>query len=295
MSTSTMTPSPTQALPTVSDVKNGVGAYPLARDFVDFNRLNLQHHIWKDIFGYSLSPKIPRNEKFLKIADVATGTGIWLLDIHSQLPSSTTTELVGFDTDATQVGHKAWLPENLSVRQWSVFDEVPKDLEGTFDIVNVRLIVFVIEEDPVPVLRNLLKLLKPGGHLQWCEIDLESQHIETISPDLPTDCLEAVQNMTLLKDTRLLPLWVRNLERTFNEEGLLNVHADWQTGSRHAAMSMHWCNIPIPMMISDKIRTINPQKAKEIDALIEGCVIESGRGAMWAHNRVIVTGRKPSV
>lgn len=101
--------------------------------------------------------------------------------------------------------------------------------------------------------------------------------------------------MTLLKDTRLLPLWVRNLERTFNEEGLLNVHADWQTGSRHAAMSMHWCNIPIPMMISDKIRTINPQKAKEIDALIEGCVIESGRGAMWAHNRVIVTGRKPSV
>lgn len=86
-------------------------------------------------------------------------TSIWLLDIHSQLPSSTTTELVGFDTDATQVGHKAWLPENLSVRQWSVFDEVPKDLEGTFDIVNVRLIVFVIEEDPVPVLRNLLKLL----------------------------------------------------------------------------------------------------------------------------------------
>lgn len=86
-------------------------------------------------------------------------TSIWLLDLHSQLPSSTVTELVGLDTDATQVGHKAWLPENLSVRKWSVFDEVPKDLEGTFDIVNVRLIVFVIEEDPVPVLRNLLKLL----------------------------------------------------------------------------------------------------------------------------------------
>jgi hypothetical protein len=87
------------------------------------------------------------------------GCSIWLLDVHSQLPPSTKTELVGFDTDATQVGHKAWLPDNLSVRQWSVFDDVPKDMEGTFDIVNVRLIVFVIEEDPVPVLRNLLKLL----------------------------------------------------------------------------------------------------------------------------------------
>ena len=38
-------------------------------------RLNLQHHLWKDIFGYSLSPKIPRDKKFLKVADVGTGTG----------------------------------------------------------------------------------------------------------------------------------------------------------------------------------------------------------------------------
>ncbi|OTA58982.1 hypothetical protein K449DRAFT_467163 [Hypoxylon sp. EC38] len=282
------------SVPTVTEVKNGVGSYPLARDYVDFNRLNLQHHLWKDIFGYSLSPRIPRDRKSLKIADIGTGTGVWLLDIHSQLDPSTEMELVGFDIDITQVGPREWLPKNLSLREWSVFDDVPEDLVGTFDIVNVRLIVFVIEEDPVPVLRGLLKLLKPGGYLQWCEIDLESQHIETIAPGIPTDCLEAVQKLTVVDNTRLLPLWVKTLDRTMRAEGVENVHADWQAGKRHTAMSMHWCNLTIPMNISDKIRTSNPEKAERIDAFIQGAIVESSKGAMWAHNRVIVTGRKPS-
>lgn len=271
---------PGYSVPTVTEVKNGVGSYPLARDYIDFNRLNLQHHLWKDIFGYSLSPRIPRDRKSLKIADVGTGTGVWLLDVHSQLDSSAETELVGFDTDITQVGPKEWLPKNLSLRQWSVFDDVPEDLVGTFDIVNVRLIVFVIEEDPVPVLRHLLKLLKPGGYLQWCEIDLESQHVETIAPGIPTDCLEAVQKLTVVDNTRLLPLWVKTLDQTMRAEGVESVHADWQAGRRHTAMSMHLCNLTIPMNISDKIRASNPEKAARIDAFIQGAIVESNKGAM---------------
>ncbi|RYP61548.1 hypothetical protein DL769_007648 [Monosporascus sp. CRB-8-3] len=291
MSTSAVSPGYT--LPTVAEVKEGVGSYPLSRDFVDFNRLNLQHHLWKDIFGYTLSPKIPRDKKFLKVADIATGTGVWLLDLHTQLDPVTETELVGFDVDINQVGPKEWLPNNLSIREWSVFDDVPEDLVGTFDIVNVRLIVFVIEEDPAPVLRNLTKLLKPGGYLQWCEIDLESQHVETISPDVPTDCLQAVQELTVLENTRLFPKWVRRLKETFEVEGLQDVAADWQTGKRHTALAMHWCNLHIPMMISEKIRTTNPEKAAHIDALIQGSIIETHKGAIFAHTRVIVTGQKP--
>jgi len=84
---------------------------------------------------------------------------IWPLDLYSQLNLSTETELVGFDTDITQVNPKEWLPKNLSLREWSVFAEVPEDLTRTFDIVNVRLIVFAIEQDPAPVLRNLMRLL----------------------------------------------------------------------------------------------------------------------------------------
>lgn len=123
-----------------------------------------------------MSPNIPRDKKSLKVADIATGTGyeypssiqldqkltersVWLLDLQSQLDPSTETELVGFDVDINQVGPKEWLPKSLSLREWSVFADVPDELVGTFDIVNVRLICFVIEEDPAPVLRNLTKLL----------------------------------------------------------------------------------------------------------------------------------------
>ena len=129
--------------------------------------------------------------------------------------------------------------------------------------------------------------------MQWCEIDLESQHVETISPGITTDCLEAVQKLTVVDNTQLLPTWVKTLEQTFEVEGLQAVTADWQAGKRHTAMSMHWCNLTIPMNISDKIRTSNPKKAGQIDALIQGSILESEKGAMWAHNRVIVTGSKP--
>lgn len=137
-------------------------------------RLNLQHYILKDMFGYSLHPKIPRNQKSLKIADVGTGTGyinlhhknaesaltfsrIWLLDILPQLDPST--ELVGIDVDITQVGPREWLPENLTVRKWNVFTDVPDDLVGAFDIVNLRHFAFVIEDDATPTLQKLKKLL----------------------------------------------------------------------------------------------------------------------------------------
>lgn len=86
-----------------------------------------------------------------------TVSRIWLLDLLPQLDPST--ELVGIDADITQVGPRKWLPENLTLRQWSVFTDVPDDLVGAFDIVNLRLFAFVIEDDATPILRKLKKLL----------------------------------------------------------------------------------------------------------------------------------------
>jgi hypothetical protein len=129
--------------------------------------------------------------------------------------------------------------------------------------------------------------------LQWCEIDLESQHIETVKPGLKTDCLEAVQELTVANDTWLKPKWSRTLQQTFVTEGMEAVEADWQAGRPHTRLAMHWCNLHIPMMISDQFRLTNPEKAAQIDAAIEGSIGETQKGAMYAHTRVIVIGRKP--
>ncbi|KAI0446175.1 hypothetical protein F4803DRAFT_559569 [Xylaria telfairii] len=276
----------------MAQVKDVLESYPLSRDFVDFNRLNLQHYFWKEIFGYNINPKILERRRVLKVADVGTGTGTWLLDVSSQLGPAT--ELVGFDSDISQVPPKEWLPTNVAVRSWDVFTEVPDDLIGQFDLVNLRLFSFVIQDDPTPVLRNVIKLLKPGGHLQWGEVDVSSMHIDTVSPDLPTHCLSALWQETIPKDTRLQPSWAKILPMTFEKEGLLHVEADWQRGKNHTAMAMHWCNLPIHEMVADRVRVVNAEKAAEIDELVLGAAAESRAGAIFGFEKVTVIGQKPA-
>ncbi|KAI1639011.1 hypothetical protein F4809DRAFT_202656 [Biscogniauxia mediterranea] len=272
----------------MSETREVLGEYPLTRDFVDFNRLNLQHHLWKEIFGYNIHPRIPYNKRGLKIADVGTGTGIWLLDISSQVDPST--ELLGLDTDITQVGPKEWLPDNVSVRQWDAFTEVPADLVGKFDMVNLRLFSFIVQDDPNSLIRNLMRLLR---YLQWCEADVESMHIKTSSPDVPADCLKLLWQEAVPKGSRLLPSWVKGLPKAFEDEGLVAVEADWQAGKPHTTLAMHWCNLHLYEMIADRLRPKYPQKALEMDDIFRGALMQSRKGAMFAFNRVIVMGQKP--
>jgi hypothetical protein len=59
-------------------------------------------------------------------------------------------------------------------------ENLPKDLVGKFDIVHVRLFLLVVRNnDPVPILRNLLKLLKPGGYLHWQEYETSNTEVVT--------------------------------------------------------------------------------------------------------------------
>lgn len=42
-------------------------------------------------------------------------------------------------------------------------DPVPEELVGRYDVIHIRLFMLVIlSGDPIPLLKNLMKLLKPG-------------------------------------------------------------------------------------------------------------------------------------
>ena len=95
------------------------------------SRLNLQHYLWKQQQGYLIHPAISCiQEKSLKIADIGAGTGIWLLDLSEQLPS--TVQLDGFDIDVSQCPPRAWLPSNVAMRKLDIHDEIPKELVGVY-------------------------------------------------------------------------------------------------------------------------------------------------------------------
>jgi len=131
-------------------------------------------------------------------------SSIWLLDLAKSLPPST--RLEGFDIASSSYPPEEWLPSNIKLALWNVFDEPPDYLYGRFDVVHIRLFLVVIDaNDPSSILRHCLKILsgsfflfdlrlcsdqttsEPGGLLQWEEYDLHARMVETAKPDVPMD------------------------------------------------------------------------------------------------------------
>ncbi|KAI0528428.1 hypothetical protein GGR58DRAFT_320518 [Xylaria digitata] len=173
--------------------------YALMRDCDASSRLTAQHYLWKNLLGYLIHPDIPTRGDDLKIADVATGNGIWLQDLAETTPFST--ELHGFDISLDQVGPKPWLQANIRMHTWNIFEEPPSQFLEYFDIVHVRLITVVVKNnDPRPILKNLTKLLKPGGYLQWDEVDTIGCSIKT-APGVTAENLDFLFSQLKGRDT----------------------------------------------------------------------------------------------
>ena len=150
----------------LSDI-DGQG-YILARNHLAACRLNLQHYLWKEALGFTIDPRIPVSEN-ATIVDIACGTGLWLLDASRLLPNA---KLHGFDLDLTQAPHSSCLPSTITLEKWDIFEEIQPDWEGQFDFVHIRLLVLVLSgEIKKPFMGRLLRLLKPGGYVQWDELD----------------------------------------------------------------------------------------------------------------------------
>ncbi|KAI1370592.1 hypothetical protein F4677DRAFT_465078 [Hypoxylon crocopeplum] len=176
------------------------------------SRLTAQHYLWKDLLGFLVHPDISTRASDLKLADVATGNGIWLHDFARDNPPSV--ELHGFDISLDQVGPKPWLPANIHMHTWNIFEEPPSQFVGYFDVVHVRLITVVVKNnDPRPVLANLTNILKPGGYLQWDEVDTIGCSIKTV-PGVSAENLDTLFSQLKGRDT-----WKYHLTQIMDENG----------------------------------------------------------------------------
>ena len=83
----------------------------------------------------------------------------WLFEVAGQLPSSTRFD--GFDISRAQFPEKKDLPANISLNILDIANpDMPESLIGKYDLVHIRLFAFAIRnDDPVPVLRNLVRML----------------------------------------------------------------------------------------------------------------------------------------
>ncbi|PYH35355.1 class I SAM-dependent methyltransferase [Aspergillus neoniger CBS 115656] len=220
--------------------------YVLPRDYLDNNRIKLQHHLTTELFGYLLHLDIPLQNANLKIADIAAGTGIVLTDLSRRLPSS-----VYLDAEL--------LPRNVGLYRWDIKVDVPTELEGAYDVVHVRNIVFVLSDEEIEdVLSKLLK------------------HLNKINGECSTAAIEEIVRITRSADPRLVPHWVPELPRLFESVGLVDLRKDTREGPGHIDYTFHECVLMVHDMIARK--TSN-----------EG---ETFNGAFHVWTRQTVIGRK---
>ncbi|KAI1076814.1 S-adenosyl-L-methionine-dependent methyltransferase [Whalleya microplaca] len=204
-------------------------AYILGRSFSANARLNLQFFLWKD-GGFTLHPNIPANTDNLRVAEIGVGTGIWLVDLARHLPSSA--HIDGFDVDLTQSPPKEWLPLNVSLHNVDCLAPLPEHLLGQYDIVHVQLFHLAVHNnDPAPIIRNLVRLLKPGGWISWGEIDYSNWKIvrteegKDIEDNL-TPLLEMIGTLGGTRPNWTTDDWPIRLPEFFEKNGLVNIATD---------------------------------------------------------------------
>ncbi|KAK4098622.1 hypothetical protein N658DRAFT_499298 [Parathielavia hyrcaniae] len=222
-------------------------------------RLHEQHIFTTKTFGFLIHPNIPipprsshdGSPTTLKIADIGTGTAIWLLDVAKTLSATTTTpaatpptyQLTGYDITDSAFPAPETLPPNVSLRTHDMRVPFPEAELGTYDLVAVRFVSSAsTRREWGQAVRNIAALLKPGaGWLQWidsCNFALYNS-VPGTSRKACREIYDSVQKAFVpVKgegdgdgDEVVLGLMMREAgnvrrEAVFRDAGLVDVHED---------------------------------------------------------------------
>ncbi|OJI88849.1 hypothetical protein ASPTUDRAFT_918431, partial [Aspergillus tubingensis CBS 134.48] len=102
--------------------------------------------------------------------------------------------------------------------------DVPTELEGAYDVVHVRNIVFVLSDEEIEdVLSKLLKLLYLAAIFNWGEVDTHSLRIDKVNGECSTAAIEEIVRISRSADPRLVPHWIPELPRLFESVGLVDL------------------------------------------------------------------------
>lgn len=263
--------------------------YLLERSYSAASRLNFQFYLWKQTLKFNLHPSIPNPNVDARIADVATGTGIWLLDLAREV--STTIQLDGLDISLSQAPPKAWLPANINMRVWNIFEDVPEDLVGQYDIVHVRLLLLVVTNaNAVSVLQRLARLLKPGGYLQWEELSGFEHRVATVNPTIQTT---AFQEMHKIMDGHGRLEWILQLPTSMSENGFEDtaIH-QYLDGMDLAKAHSDMLLIMLEEFGAGIAKSKGEGEGTKMQQLIERIHQESQKGAAMYVPKLVCVGRK---
>ncbi|KAJ3126731.1 hypothetical protein HK098_007187 [Nowakowskiella sp. JEL0407] len=145
--------------------------YPLPADIQEQYRLELQHYLF--CYGFNALFHMPLHQKMGKkgqlILDVGCGPSAWMRNVAELYPRSC---IWGVDMAKSLFEGVDVLP-NMKLFEGNVLERLPFE-DNTFDGIYQRLMVLSIPSDKWDhVVAELIRVLKPGGYLEFCEPDFE--------------------------------------------------------------------------------------------------------------------------
>ncbi|KAL7811405.1 S-adenosyl-L-methionine-dependent methyltransferase [Trichoderma gracile] len=189
--------------------------YVLGRSYSEGLRLETQHLMFRIHNGSTIDPKIPITSTS-KIADVGTGTGVWLLDMATQVPP--TVRLDGFDISDEQFPHESNVPSNVHFRIADAFSKVPDDCFEEYDVVHIRCFCCIVRGgDPDKIFQHAFSLLKPGGYLHWDDGNLSPEKLQVKGAEAEAFATFARQGTRALNFTYS---WLGDLPKYAEKAGL---------------------------------------------------------------------------
>ncbi|KAF9942281.1 hypothetical protein BGZ75_004676 [Mortierella antarctica] len=139
--------------------------YMLPNDLTESDRLDAQHYLVRFIFKGNYNVKLDQDAN-LKILDVATGTGVWALEMAHEFPKA---DIYG--VDISSIFPAEIKPKNCHFQLCNILDGLPFP-DNYFDFIYQRLLVYALTPaQRKQVNTELLRVLKPEGFLQLVESD----------------------------------------------------------------------------------------------------------------------------
>ncbi|KAH8595227.1 S-adenosyl-L-methionine-dependent methyltransferase [Bisporella sp. PMI_857] len=209
-------------------------------------RLNFQHQLAVSVTnGCLLHPAIPVSD-VKNVADVGTGTGIWLEDLYTrQLRSEVISEdrcFDGYDISPAHFPKKG----NCNHIVHDVLKPFPTQYHGYYDLVHVRYMALSLKTKEYSLAAdNLMDLLKPGGYIQWEDFDYadisanpgSSVHEELIT--IISTFLRGRGMSTRSSHDVVAALKAAGFENVTREER----NSYWESGLTHEVRKWAWTSI----------------------------------------------------
>ncbi|CAG8499913.1 8065_t:CDS:2 [Paraglomus occultum] len=142
--------------------------YYLPRTNEDIDRLQMQHfllqHVWQSNYSAPIQQQLKDHK--MRVLDAGCGPGTWLLEMAS---GNQIVEFYGVDIQP--VFPTEIKPANLKFYIADLKDNVPFENQY-FDYIRISLLNWCLSADEWPViLKELFRVLRPGGWLEIAEID----------------------------------------------------------------------------------------------------------------------------